>query len=57
MVDLMVGLLVYLLVYVLGVIVAKKLYKFGGFTEDEDVIPWSWIGVFVILLSLIGGKK
>lgn len=57
MVDLIVGLLVYLLVYVLGVIVAKIFYKFGGFTEDEDVISWSWIGVFVILLSLMGGKK
>ena len=57
MVDLIVGLLVYLLVYALGVIVAKKLYKFGGFTDDEDVILWSWIGVLVILLSLMGGKE
>ena len=46
----------YLLAYVLGVIVAKILYKYGGFTEDKDVIAWSWIGVFVILLSLSGRK-
>lgn len=47
----------YLLAYALGVIVAKILYKFGGFSEDKDVIVWSWIGVFVILLSLSGRKE
>ena len=50
-------LIAYLLVYLLGVLVARILYKFGGFTEDKDVVLWSWIGVFVILLSLSGGKE
>ena len=55
MVDLigviMVNLTICLLVYVLGVIVAKKLYNLYEFTEDREVILWSWIGVIVILLS------
>ncbi len=55
MVDLIgviiVNLTICLLVYVLDVMTAKKLYKFYGYTEDRDVILWSWIGVIVILLS------
>lgn len=46
-----------LITYVSGVIVANILYKWYDFTEDKDVIAWSWIGVFVILLSLSGRKE
>ena len=53
----MIEFIIILGLYIFGVIIAKKLYKFGGFTEDKDVILWSWIGVFVILLSLSGRNR
>ena len=50
-------LFVYIIAYLAGLIVAKILYKYGKYDRDHDIVWWSWIGVFVILLSLSGEKS
>lgn len=49
-------LLIILAFYLLGVFVAKLLYRFGKFNQDREVVYWSWIGAFVILLSINGSN-
>ena len=46
------GWFIFLALYALGVLVAEMLYRIGNYNEDHDVVLWSWIGVFAILLSL-----
>ena len=47
-------LIIALVFYLLGVIIAELLYRLGKFNQDHDVVIWSWVGVFVILLSFSG---
>ena len=55
--DMVQLLFIYIIAYLAGLITAKILYRYGGYDRDSDVVWWSWIGVFVILLSLLGGGK
>lgn len=47
-------LIFYLALYLCGLIIAEVLYRYNKFNEDHNVVLWSWIGVFVILLSMSG---
>ncbi len=53
----MMVLIYYLIAYLIGLVIAEKLYRYGRYNQDHDVVWWSWVGVFVILLSLSGGRK
>ena len=46
-----------LIIYLVGLAIAELLYRYGKFNQDHDVVIWSWIGVFVILLSIGGGRS
>lgn len=46
-----------LIAYLIGLVIAEKLYRYGEYNRDHYIVWWSWIGVFVILLSLSGGRK
>ena len=44
--------LICIILYLLGVCVAEILYRFGDYDSDHYVVFWSWVGAFVILVSL-----